>query len=232
MSDHQKILVIAAHPDDEVLGCGGLIARQAQFGAEIKVLILATGKTSRHIEAPENDEAEIAKLYDESRHALSILGVNAEHIVFGNFPDQKLDTLPNLELIHFMKNHIQSFMPDSVYTHHRGDYNSDHQIVFDAVVFACRPYLGEHFPTELYSFEVLSSTEWAYQGINSFQPTMYYDISATIELKKQAMAAYNSELRAYPHPRSVESVENLAKMRGNQVSKYYAEAFELIRKIS
>ena len=232
MSKHiKKILIIAAHPDDEVLGCGGVIAKESDDGNKVKVVILATGKSSRYKDAPLNIAGEIEELYKEATAALSILGVHPNDVVFGNFPDQKLDTIPILDIIHFLKDIIQDYKPDIVYTHHAGDYNIDHRIVFDASVFVCRPYHGEYYPQELYSFEVLSSTEWAYQCKNPFNPTVVIDIKNQIDRKKQAILAYKSELREYPHPRSDKGVENLAMKRGNEVSKEYAEAFELIRRI-
>ncbi len=231
-NENKKILVIAAHPDDEVLGCGGIIAKEIDNGNTVKVSILATGKSSRYKESPLNIETEIDELYRESRKALSILGVHPRDIIFGNFPDQKLDTIPILDIIHFLKDIIQHYKPNIVYTHHAGDYNVDHKIVFDASVFVCRPYHGEHYPEELYSFEVLSSTEWAYQSIIPFKPNVFVDIKEHIDKKKQAILAYKSELKKYPHPRSEKGVDNLAMKRGNEVSKEYVEAFELIRKIT
>ncbi|HJO94411.1 MAG TPA: PIG-L deacetylase family protein [Victivallales bacterium] len=230
--DKKNILIIAARPDDEVLGCGGTIAKEIDNRNNVKVVILATGKSSRYINKPSNIETEIDELYKESAKALNILGVHPNDIVFGNFPDQKLDSLPILDIIHFLKEIVQQYQPNIVYTHHVGDYNIDHRIVFDASVFVCRPYHGEHCPEELYSFEVLSSTEWAYQSKNPFKPNMFIDIKKQIDRKKQAILAYKSELKDYPHPRSEKGVENLAMKRGNEVSKEYSEAFELIRKIN
>lgn len=227
-----KILIVAAHPDDEVLGCGGIIAKEKDNGNDVKVVILATGKTSRSDKQPQDVQNEIDKLYQESRQALGILGIESENIIFGDFPDQKLDSIPILDIIHFLKKIVQKYKPDIVYTHHSGDYNVDHRIVFDATVFVSRPYQGEHYPSELYSYEVLSSTEWSYQSKKPFKPTVYVNIKDQIERKKQAMLAYKSELKYYPHPRSEKGVENLAMKRGNEVSKEYAEAFELIRKIT
>lgn len=232
MKQSKKILVIAAHPDDEVLGCGGLIAKEYDNKNKVKVVIMATGKSSRHEEQTTDIQNEIEGLYQESANALNILGVDSKDIIFGDFPDQKLDTIPILDNIHFLKKIIQEYKPDTVYTHHSGDYNNDHKIVFNATLFTCRPYQGEHCPTELYSFEVLSSTEWAYQKIKPFTPAVYVNIEEQIERKKQAISAYKSELRDYPHPRSERGVENFAMKRGNEISIEYAEAFELIRKIN
>jgi len=176
MKKSKKNLVIAAHPDDEVLGCGGLIAKECDNENKVKVIIIATGKSSRYEEHTAYIQNEIEGLYKESANALNILGVDSKDIVFGNFPDQKIDTIPILDIINFLKKIIQEYKPDIVYTHHSGDYNNDHKIVFDATLFTCRPYHGEHYPSELYSFEVLSSTEWAYQKIMPFNPTVYINI--------------------------------------------------------
>ena len=188
MKKSKKNLVIAAHPDDEVLGCGGLIAKECDNENKVKVIIIATGKSSRYEEHTAYIQNEIEGLYKESANALNILGVDSKDIVFGNFPDQKIDTIPILDIINFLKKIIQEYKPDIVYTHHSGDYNNDHKIVFDATLFTCRPYHGEHYPSELYSFEVLSSTEWAYQKIMPFNPTVYINIKEQIERKKKAMS--------------------------------------------
>lgn len=231
----KKILVIAAHPDDEVLGCGATIAKECAEGSEVKIVILATGVTSRHenisADLDETVKAELDKLYENSISAATVLGVKQENIVFGEFPDQKLDALPILDIMHFLKKIVQSFKPDVVYTHHHGDYNKDHRIVFDATLSVCRPYAGEHYPAELYSFEVLSSTEWAFQTKDSFAPTVYVSVEDTIEKKKNAMVEYEGELKEFPHPRSIEGVDVLAKKRGSEISMPYAEAFEAIRLI-
>jgi LmbE family N-acetylglucosaminyl deacetylase len=222
----RKILVVAAHPDDEVLGCGATLAREASEGACIRVVLVATGASSR-FEAEQDSSAQVEALAAEAREANRILGI--DDVVFGGYPDQMLDTLPILDLVTFVRTHVQEFQPDVVYTHYANDYNPDHGVVCRAVVAATRPALSEHHPDQLYCFEVLSSTEWQPDG--GFVPHRYVDVKDSIEIKGRALAAYASELRDYPHPRSIEGVEVLAKKRGLEISRAYAEAFHVLRLI-
>jgi len=228
---NKKILIIAAHPDDEVLGCGGIIARADDEGDLVRVMIMATGKTSRYEEHTKAHLKEIEGLYKETIKALKILGVKEKNVVFGGFPDQKLDMVGNLQLVQYLKKEIQTFKPDLVFSHHSGDYNLDHKMVFEATRFACRPCPGEHFPSELYSFEVLSSTEWSFAEDSLFCPNSYFEISKQIERKLAAIKTYQSELRPYPHPRSERGVEILARKRGCEAGFEFAEAFHLLRKL-
>ncbi|MGM0444170.1 MAG: PIG-L deacetylase family protein [Fibrobacterota bacterium] len=228
----KSIAVIAAHPDDEVLGCGASIARECDRGARVSVLIAATGKSSRYAAVEDAPPEEIKQLYAESRRSLGILGVQPEDIHFGGFPDQRLDVIPLLDIVQWLQKVLNDLAPNVIYTHHYGDYNRDHTVVHDATMVACRPYLGEVYPQQIYAYEVLSSTEWAGAVRSPFRPMVYHDVADSIERKKEAMAAYESELRPYPHPRSVKGVEALAMKRGNEVSIPWAEAFELIRDIS
>lgn len=226
-----KILVVAAHPDDEILGCGATIAKKIKQGFDVRTIILTTGVTSRY-DGSKDSEEEIQSLFEEGKKANGILGVSKNQLVYAKFPDQKLDTIPEIELIRYIKNEVQSFKPDEVYTHHSGDYNLDHRITFNAVNFATRPYQGEHFPRKVLTFEVLSSTEWANVEKNAFVPNHYEKlVQADIDAKKNAMTAYKSELRIWPNPRSIEGVEVKAKQRGMEISSESAEAFKIIRSI-
>ena len=224
-----KILVVAAHPDDEVLGCGATIAKARQQGAAVKVVILADGITARYDTINARAQRELRALYQHAEKANRALGLPNGALIVGRFPDMKMNAVPFIDIVRFIKKVVQDFRPDRVYTHHGGDYNPDHRITFDATLFASRPCAGEHYPKQLYSFEVPSSTEWAYQVTDGFRPTVYCDVERTIRVKLAAMRQYRSEVRAYPHPRSLQGLEILAKKRGVEVNMKYAEAFELIR---
>ena len=228
----ETILVIAAHPDDEVLGAGGTIARRVREGHQVHVAYLATGITGRDENQDEEDaRAEINALYDDARRAGGILGVSAQH--FLGFPDNRLDTVPRMDIAHALKKIVNEIRPGTVFTHHHGDYNWDHRIAFEAAMMACRACPGETFPSTILSYEVPSSTERAFQSpAFSFCPTTYVDISESLEQKIAALEAYAGELGEYPHPRSGKALTHLAAKRGNEVALQYAEAFCLIRHIS
>lgn len=222
---HSSILVVAAHPDDEVLGCGGTIARQCAAGHRVAVLILADGVGSRDGAAG----SELAARQSAARAANAILGVS--DLTLLTYPDNRMDQVALLDVIKDIEQAIQRFQPDTVYTHHAGDVNIDHRRVHDAVMAACRPQPG-HCVRQLLFFETPSSTEWRppiSQPI--FSPNWYEDISASLALKLKALAVYDVELREFPHPRSMEAIKHLAAWRGASVGLHAAEAFELGRLI-
>ncbi|MBA7694005.1 N-acetyl-alpha-D-glucosaminyl L-malate deacetylase 1 [subsurface metagenome] len=219
-----NVLVIAAHPDDEVLGCGGTIAKHVQSGDEVYCLILGEGVVAR-----EGNQALIEKkvLKQSASKAAEVLGI--KELVFKNFPDQRLDTVPLLEVIKSVEEVKQRIKPDIIYTHHQGDLNIDHQITFKAVLTACRPMKDETV-REIYSFEVPSSTEWNSPDThNYFMPNVFVDITGTFDKKIEALKAYQGEIRQYPHPRSTEALEIIAKRWGVSVGRELVEAFRLIR---
>lgn len=225
------ILVIAAHPDDEVLGCGGTIAWHADTGDQVRVLIVAEGSTSRQ---QQRDRAqardELSTLSKAAQLAGSILGAVGVELL--DLPDNRLDSLDRLDLIKRIEECVERHQPECVYVHHAGDVNVDHRRLHEAVVTACRPTPG-HVVKRLLSFEVASSTEWQPPGsAPAFQPNWYVDISAQWERKRQALEAYSSEMRDWPHSRSLEAVEHQARWRGAQVGVEAAEAFCLLRHLS
>lgn len=218
-------LIIAAHPDDEVLGCGGTIAKLSSK-QDVYVLILGEGITSRNI--LENQKVrELGRLKDEMFLANKILGT--KKVFVEKLPDNRFDSRPLLEIIKIIERYIKKISPDVVYTHHRGDLNIDHRITFDAVLTACRPV--ENNPVKIImSYEVPSSTEWNTQiAATSFEPNVFEDISETIDKKVEAISAYKNEIRPPPHPRSVAKIRALAENRGAAAGMHYAEAFTLIR---
>jgi len=221
----RKILVIAAHPDDEVLGCGGTIARLSKKGYEMYVLILGEGITSRdNIRDIQKRESEILDLKRQAEEANKILGV--KQVFHHDFPDNKFDTAPFLDLIKVIEKIKNNVKPEIIFTHYEKDLNIDHQITYKAVITATRPIKGENVK-EIYSFEIPSSTEWSYPL--SFSPNVFYDISETIDVKLRALEEYKTELMEYPHPRSLEGVKLIAKNWGMKVGLEYAEAYKVVR---
>jgi N-acetylglucosamine malate deacetylase 1 len=226
-----KIAIIAAHPDDEILGCGGTIARHVKAGDEVHILILAEGITSRDKKRdPGNRTDELGKLKQTARDANKVLGVTS--LEFGDFPDNRMDSVDRLDVIKVVEEFIIKNGPEVIYTHHSSDINIDHRCVNDAVVVASRPS-PESSVRLLMFFETASSTEWqvADRGAN-FIPNWWVDISETLELKMQALDIYQSEMRPWPHARSNEALKHLAHWRGVTVGCNAAEAFVLGRNIT
>lgn len=220
------ILVVAAHPDDEVLGCGATIARLSS-DREVHILILGEGSTSRHASGSEAARAEVVRLQESAKAAAAILG--ARSVGFGSLADNRFDELPLLEIVKRVERIIDQIRPGTIYTHHPGDLNIDHRVTFQAVLTATRPMPGQSVQ-ELYAFEIPSSTEWAFQQLQPpFKPNVFMDATGTIEMKLKALAQYESECRAFPHPRSPEALRTSARRWGTVVGLEYVEAFELVR---
>lgn len=225
-AERMRVLIVAAHPDDEVLGCGGTIARLAGE-QDIRVVILGEGITSRTHLRSSAARVGLRRLRDEALAAGAVLG--AQSVEFGGLPDNRFDERPLLRIVQQVERCIERYQPTAVYTHHPGDLNIDHRMTFQAVLTATRPV--SHCPVrELYAFEVPSATEWAFQRLEPvFKPNVFIDISDTIEAKVQAMRRYAGELRPFPHPRSPEALRAIAQRWGSVAGMPYAEAFELIR---
>jgi len=222
---NKKILIVAAHPDDEVLGCFGTVARLIQEGYEAYTLILGEGKTSRDATREVGSKKdEIAVLKGEIHQANNHIGI--KKVFIEHFPDNRFDSVDLLDIIKVISKVKEEIKPDIIFTHFANDLNIDHQITYKAVITATRPMENETVK-EIYSFEILSSTEWNYPI--SFAPDTYFDISKTIDLKIDAMKSYGSELCTYPHPRSIEGIELNAKFQGMRVGKKYVEAFKTVR---
>jgi len=222
----KKILIVAAHPDDEVLGCFGTVARLIKEGHEAYTLILGEGKTSRDEERiVEERQEDIAVLNDEIQKANDAIGI--KKVFVESFPDNRFDSVDLLDIIKVISKVKEEVQPDIIFTHYANDLNIDHRVTYNAVITATRP-MEDECVKEIYSFEILSSTEWNYPL--SFSPDTYYDIEDTLPLKIAAMNAYTSELCEYPHPRSLEGIELNAKYQGMRVGKTYVEAFKTIRR--
>lgn len=226
---NKQILIIAAHPDDEVLGCGGTIARLTEEEHDVYVAILGEGITSRYDKREQADQGMIKELQDRSRQVSKLLVV--KELCLYDLPDNRFDTIPLLDIVKTIEKLINRFQPQIVYTHHGGDLNIDHVVTHRAVMTATRP--AENCPVkEIYAFEVPSSTEWAFgQFQPAFQPNVFVDISATLETKIQAMQIYESEIRHFPHPRSSQVLRAIAEKWGSGVGLLAAEAFQLARSI-
>lgn len=222
-------LVIAAHPDDEVLGCGGTIARLAGDGKPVFIAILGEGATSRYDRRDEADSAEVATLRDDCRRVASHLG--AKDVFTFGLPDNRFDSVPLLDVVKLIERVVADVAPDVVYTQHGGDLNVDHTVTFRATLTATRPMAGAAVRA-VYAYEVASSTEWAFAQFDPpFRPQRYVDISATLDRKIEAMQMYESESRPAPHPRSPEALRALAARRGSEVGFRAAEAFAVVREL-
>jgi LmbE family N-acetylglucosaminyl deacetylase len=215
-------LIIAAHPDDEVLGCGGFIANRAKT-EECYVLILTAGATGRYEESMEE------VLRNSSIEANRVLGT--KELFFENLPNQQLDTLPIIKVTQLIEKYINKLKPTRLFTHHGGDINRDHQIVYEATMTATRA-VPDQIVKEVYTYNTPSSTEWNfYKGEKIFIPSVFEDITTMIDKKLEAISLYKSELRAYPHPRSLQALKTYANYWGITVGLEYAEPFTLMRKV-
>lgn len=223
-----RILTVAAHPDDEVLGCGGTIKRLVDEGNDAYSLVLSDGVTSRYDEVTACVLEAINSRLQESVSAGKIIGY--KEIFFRDFTDNSFDKEPILNIVKAVEKYIFLIKPSIIFTHHYGDLNVDHQMAFKAVQTAARP-VGEYPVKEIYCFETFSSTEWNFLNKDKFAPNYFVNIESTLNYKLEGMRCYQSELREYPHPRSIEGLEINAKRWGTVVGCTYAEAFECIRKV-
>ena len=219
MKSHaHQILVVAAHPDDEVLGAGGTIAQHVTRGEAVYVAILAEGASMQFPDAPEM----IAVKQAHALKAAEVLGV--KDVFFGNFPDQKLDASPFIQITGFIEELVRKLHPNVVYTHHFSELNRDHRVAYEATSVAVRPFSCPSLERFL-CFTVDTVTHW---GHGVAQYNVFSDISATLEAKLLAMRAYETELRPYPHPRSLEALRHMAHRNGAMVGLPAAEPFQLV----
>ena len=225
----KKILVIAAHPDDEFLGCGATLLSLKKQGFKIKPLFLADGESSRLLK-----KKKINKLIQDRETQARNLAKKCNFLspIFSRFPDNKLDTVPLLEIIKSIEKEIIKFKPEIIFTHFENDLNIDHQLVNKAVLTATRP-LSKTFVNKIYCFETPSSTEFNYTRKQKklFNPNLFIDVSSFINLKIKLLKIYKNEIRSWPHPRSLKAIKNLAAYRGSQIGVKFAEAFVVLREI-
>jgi len=216
-----NILAIGAHFDDIELGCGGTIAKHISSGDLVKCIFLSDGFSSREDGV--------------TRHKIAVdvaeyLG--CEEPVFLNFPDNKLDCLPLLDIVKHVESFISEYRPNTIYTHSNNDLNIDHRLTFQAVITASRPR-PNFYVENIFSFEIPSSTEWAFNSFDgSFDPNFYNNISDFLSIKIEALKKYDNEIYEFPHVRSYNSIRSLATYRGATIGVNFAEAFKIIRMLS
>ena len=213
----KRVLVIAAHPDDELLGCGGTVALHTANGDEVTSVIVCEGESLRYGEDGVGQK-------DHIQEAARVLGVKEARTL--KFPDQKLDTFTLTDIITPLEKVVADVQPNIIYTQYGGDINRDHELLFKAVLVATRPM--EEFIEAIYAFDTASSTEWAYP--RTFIPDTWVDITTTLQQKLDAMACYKSEVRPYPHPRSLEALAHRSAAWGNQCCMQHAEVFMTVRR--
>ncbi len=223
-----KVLVVVAHPDDEVLGMGGTIAKLHDAGHEITLMIITDGSTSQY-RGDERLEQIIAEKKTETANAATILGI--DRVIYGGLPDMKLDMTAHIDVNNVIEKAVGEIEPDMIFTHFYADVNMDHQMVYKSVQVASRPVAGRSLKGVIL-FNTPSSTEWSFQFPDSaFCPNYYVDITDTAERKYKAMKEYATELREYPHPRSIEYLRTNDSSVGINVGLERAEAFMIARYI-
>ncbi len=228
MSKNKKILVFAAHPDDEILGCGGTLLSFKKKGFKIKVIFLSDGETSRiNYQSKKNL---IKKRYEQAKNVSKKCKFLKP--IFKNYPDNKLDTVPFLSIVQSIEEEIKKFKPSIIFTHFENDLNVDHRLVFKAVLTATRPK-SKTFVGKIYCFEIPSSTDFNFSRNKNklFNPNYFVNIENFIKKKIDCLKIYKSEMRSWPHPRSLKGVKNLTQYRGSLVGLKFAEAFINLREI-
>jgi|TARA_B110000438_G_scaffold301023_1_gene354850 LmbE family N-acetylglucosaminyl deacetylase len=234
-----KVLIIAAHPDDEVLGMGGTITKYVKNGDSVKIIIMATGifsrRSSNNMNASVYDvddnilekmSKQVQNLQKNAIKASKIMGV--KDIEFLDFPDNEMDKKSNLEITKKIESIISKFKPDIVFTHSQHDVNIDHRMIYNATITATRPF-SKFKVKEVISFEVPSSTEWYFPS--KFSPNMFIDINKELTTKVKALSAYKTEINNFPHPRSAKGIEVIAKHWGTVSGFNAAEAFYIVRQL-
>ena len=229
MIKSKNILVVASHPDDELLGCGGTLLYYRNKGYKVQVIFMSDGESSRK----PNDKKNLILIKKREKQA-KLVSKKCRFLppIFKSYPDNKLDTLPFLDLVKAIEKEIQKFKPTIIFTHFENDLNIDHQLTFKAVVTATRP-LSKTFVKKIYSFEIPSSTEFnlSQNKKKIFNPNNFVDIDKYLNEKISTLKIYKSELRSWPHPRSLKAIKNLAKYRGSQIGVKHAEAFAMLREL-
>lgn len=222
----KKVLVVAAHPDDEVYGMGGTIAKRVRQGDEVYVLIVTDGSTAQY-----RDCKELASILEEKEkqimRASEILGV--KEVIHSNLPDMQLDSVKHIDVNEVIEKAIEKIKPEVVYTHFYGDVNMDHRCVYNSTMVAVRPTPSQCVK-EVYCYSVPSSTEWEpYKADTCFMPNVFVEIEDLFKLKEEAIKAYSSEIREYPHPRSVEYVRTMDTANGLKCGRKMVEEFVCLR---
>ncbi len=221
----KKVLILAAHPDDEILGCGGLIAKYHK-NIELRVVFIAEGSSCRFAPTDINEiKAAINDRENSARNALKKF--SPESITFENHECGKLDSIPIIDINKIIERHIKEFNPDTVISHSHTDANSDHRRIAESVIMATRPGALNTVKTVM-SMEIPSSTEWNFNSV--FEPNLFLSINDNqLNEKIEALEKYNSEIKPFPFPRSAEGIKTFARYRGLQSGNSLAEAFRIIR---
>lgn len=223
------VLVVAAHPDDEILGVGATISKMVKNGYYAYALIMAEGQTSRWSNRADADKTVLKNLHSNTLKAADCIGY--KKVIFADFPDNQMDSIDLLDITKFIEKYVDELKPEIVFTHHEGDLNIDHQLTARATLTATRP-IGDYSVKKVYEFETVSSTEWNFGNKEEgFYPNYFVDINDTFNNKIKAMKCYTSELRDFPHPRSLQMLEAEAARWGAYVGLDKAEAFELVREV-
>lgn len=224
-----SVLILAAHPDDEVLGCGATISKISNSGNEVQTLFLSDGETSRsnlHESCDTLMQNRVIRRKDAAINAAKLLGTRVP--IFLDYPDNQMDSVPILEIAKKIEQTIDIFKPDIIFTHSGTDLNIDHRIVHEACIIATRPI--HTIVRELYFFEIPSSSEWNFTStVKSFNPRLFIDVTKTTNVKIEALGYYHDEIRTFPHPRSIEGIQSLMRLRGAQSGFEFAESFEIGR---
>ncbi len=229
MLNKNSILVVVAHPDDEVLGCGGFVSKLSEEGNTVHLLVISDGESSRETKFDNKSHEKLINKRNKCLRASGkILGFTSIETL--NFPDNRLDSIDLLDLIKEVEKRLKAYKPNLVITHHYGDLNIDHRLVNEATCVACRPVPGSPIK-EIIFFETPSSSEWQIDSNKSFYPNFFVDISGNIEKKLNALECYQTELREFPHPRSLKALKNIAIYRGATIGCNFAEAFVIGRRI-
>lgn len=225
----QRILVVVAHPDDEVLGCGGTLARAKSLGAEIAVQFLGEGISARfpfgQYDDPEFHQQTRVRI-DGAKKALNVLGIS--DFEFGTRLCGQFDSYPLISIVKDIERKFESYKPDILLTHNPSEVNIDHRLTYEAVEVACRP-TRDFIPDEICTFEIPCSGSWTFES--TFRPNVFVDISEHWDTKLKAWSCYDGEARPFPFPRSVEGLKTIAQYRGLMSNLKMAEAFRLVRKV-
>ncbi|HEX7871599.1 MAG TPA: PIG-L deacetylase family protein [Sphingobium sp.] len=223
LSQVKRAVIVAPHPDDEVLGCGGTMARLAAMGAEVHVLLMTRGMEPRF------SSAQVERVLAEVKEAHAMLGVTRLHCL--DLPAAELDAMPIADVNHRVGEILAELQPDTLFLPFIGDIHFDHQVAFTAAMVYARPR-SDKAPSRIYAYETLSETNWYAPGVTpAFTPNMFVDISQEIALKLRAFGCFRSQVKAFPDERSLEALEALARMRGATVFRNAAEAYQIIRQI-
>ena len=220
---NNSVLVVAAHPDDEAIGCFGTLLKHYKFGDEINIIFLSDGVSSRGVNKKKKHERKKNCL-----KVLKIIGLKSKNVFFLDYPDNMMDAVPLLDVIKNIEEIKKKIQPNVLYTHFSNDLNIDHRIAYQAAITASRPSKNETIK-KILCFEIVSSTEWSDKNKQIFSPNYFVDISKFINRKLKALAIYDKEIKKSPNARSLENIKNLALLRGSRAGVNYAEAFFIER---